>query len=513
MMKNVSPYLLPGCVILLLLCTLTDAKDGDVIQVYDLKEWKKIIKTRTNVLGTFGTTRQSLKDVFPLLESVAMAIKGKGTILVVDCKEAKKLCKNLKVKPAEHSKDYILKHYQSGSFNKDYDRQFTVSSMVSFMENPTADPPWSEDETASDVRHISNPNQFYKTVKKEKKPILAMFYAPWCGVCKMMKPEFAAAATRLKDKAVLIGMDVDTQQGYMVQQDFNITGFPTTWYFENGERKFKYWDKRTADVIVEWMGNPRPQPEDDEGAGSSKEEQWDTEGTEVAHLTADTFDEFISSNPSVLVMFYAPWCGHCKALKPDFVKAANIMKEEGIEGRLAAVDATAHTTLGSQYKVRSYPTLKYFQNGELKYDYASARSLDALVQYMKDPQPPPPPEPDWSEMETKVTHLDDETFKSFLKKKKNALVFYYAPWCGHCKAAKPHFAAAAEEIVDKKSTLAAVDCTKYKSICTEEGVEGFPTIKFYSYGKKGFKYMGPRNQEGFVDFMKNPMAFDPRNEL
>jgi hypothetical protein len=43
------------------------------------------------------------------------------------------------------------------------------------------------------------------------------------------------------------------------------------------------------------------------------------------------------------------------------------------------------------------------------------------------PKEPPPPELEWSEQETDVLHLTDENFKTILKKKKSALVFFYAP--------------------------------------------------------------------------------------
>ena len=64
--------------------------------------------------------------------------------------DAKKICKKLKISPDS----YILKHYKNGEFNRDYDRKFTVSSMVNFMRDPTGDLPWEEDATASDITHI-----------------------------------------------------------------------------------------------------------------------------------------------------------------------------------------------------------------------------------------------------------------------------------------------------------------------------------------------------------------------
>ena len=62
----------------------------------------------------------------------------------------------------------------------------------------SGDLPWDEDETSADVVHLSTPSQFNKLLKGEKGKLLVMFYAPWCGYCKRLKPDFAAAATELK---------------------------------------------------------------------------------------------------------------------------------------------------------------------------------------------------------------------------------------------------------------------------------------------------------------------------
>ena len=50
--------------------------------------------------------------------------------------------------------------------------------------------------------------------------------------------------------------------------------------------------------------------------------------------------------------------------------------------------------------------------------------------------------------ESSVVHLTGSDFDKAVKRKKHSLVMFYAPWCGHCKKAKPEFTAAADELAE-----------------------------------------------------------------
>lgn len=79
--------------------------------------------------------------------------------------------------------------------------------------------------------------------------------------------------------------------------------------------------------------------------------------------------------PANAAAVFAPWCGHCKALAPEYEEAATQLKEKNI--KLAKVDCTAQSELCQEYGVEGYPTLKVFRGLDSISPYSGQRKADA----------------------------------------------------------------------------------------------------------------------------------------
>jgi protein disulfide isomerase family A protein 3 len=101
-------------------------------------------------------------------------------------------------------------------------------------------------------------------------------------------------------------------------------------------------------------------------------------------LTDASFDGELEKAETALVMFYAPWCGHCKRMKPEFEKSAGELLQNDPPVTLAKVDCTeGGKEVCSKFEVRGYPTLKIFRNGELSSDYNGPREAAGITKFMK----------------------------------------------------------------------------------------------------------------------------------
>ena len=101
----------------------------------------------------------------------------------------------------------------------------------------------------------------------------------------------------------------------------------------------------------------------------------------VLVLTDADLDQALKEFSRILVEFYAPWCGHCMKLAPEYAKAAERLQAQTPPIRIAKVDATANPESAKKYRVQGYPSLKWFVKG-MPNDYEGPREADGIVDWV-----------------------------------------------------------------------------------------------------------------------------------
>lgn len=221
---------------------------------------------------------------------------------------------------------------------------------------------------------------------------------------------------------------------------------------------------------------------------------------EVITLTAENFDEHVDGSSNILVEFYAPWCGHCKNLAPEWKIAGDTFQPED-DIKIAALDATTANAIAAKYSVSGYPTIKFFPKGSTTpVDYSGGRTADTIVQWVNDKV--------GTSRKVKVTPsavtvLTEDNFDNLVLGQKAALVEFYAPWCGHCKSLAPKYDKLAEVFAGEKNiVIGKVDATQHEALAARYDIGGYPTLKFFPAGSsEPESYEGSRELDGMVDFI------------
>ncbi|KAF1934983.1 protein disulfide-isomerase [Clathrospora elynae] len=189
--------------------------------------------------------------------------------------------------------------------------------------------------------------------------------------------------------------------------------------------------------------------------------------SDVKQLKTDTFKSFIEENDLVLAEFFAPWCGHCKALAPEYETAATTLKEKNIA--LVKVDCTEEQDLCQEYGVEGYPALKVFRGLENVSPFGGQRKADSIVSYMTKQGLPA------------VSDVTKDTLEEFKTADKVVLVAYFA---ADDKASNETFTSVAHGLRDSFLFGATNDAALAKA----EGVKqpGLVLYKSFDNGKDVF---------------------------
>ncbi|KAI6689413.1 hypothetical protein NL676_026241 [Syzygium grande] len=112
----------------------------------------------------------------------------------------------------------------------------------------------------------------------------------------------------------------------------------------------------------------------------------------VLTLDHSNFSDTVSKHDFIVVEFYAPWCGHCKKLAPEYEKAASALSSHDPPIALAKIDANeeANKELASEYDIKGFPTIKILRKGgKIIQEYKGPREADGIVTYLKKQSGPP----------------------------------------------------------------------------------------------------------------------------
>lgn len=93
-------------------------------------------------------------------------------------------------------------------------------------------------------------------------------------------------------------------------------------------------------------------------------------------ITAQNFEETITSNDIVLVDFWAPWCGPCRSFAPTYEKVS----ENHTDIVFAKVNTEEEQELASHFQIRSIPTLMVFREQVILFAQAGMLSESQLEQ-------------------------------------------------------------------------------------------------------------------------------------
>lgn len=178
---------------------------------------------------------------------------------------------------------------------------------------------------------------------------------------------------------------------------------------------------------------------------------------------------------------FAPWCGHCKALAPEYEEAATTLKEKNIA--LAKIDCTEEADLCKEHGVEGYPTLKVFRGLDSVTPYSGQRKAPAIVSYMTKQSMPA------------VSVVDKATIEDFKIADKVVLVGYFA---ADDKASNETFGAVASNLRDNFLFGATSDAALAKA----EGVKQPAIVLYKSFDEGKTTFEEKFDKEAISTFAK-----------
>ncbi|KAG1740372.1 thioredoxin-like protein [Suillus lakei] len=242
-------------------------------------------------------------------------------------------------------------------------------------------------------------------------------------------------------------------------------------------------------------------------------------------LTPQDFKQTIADGVWFIEHF-SPYCRHCRNFEPTWNRVVDEFKKKPDLGiHMAQVNCALNGDLCTENGVTGYPQMNLYRNGQFVEIFTKDRDFDILVDFLLARAEPTANSltssttVEQEEMAAEIVPVDEnlviqasqvesnpsgdvisltsETFDNFVAQAPT-FVKFFAPWCGHCKKLAPTWTQVARRM-QHKLNIAEVNCDEFKSLCSKQGVTGYPMLFYYSHGAKT-EYTGSRKYEPLVAF-------------
>ncbi|KAF9420698.1 hypothetical protein BGZ94_009053 [Podila epigama] len=207
------------------------------------------------------------------------------------------------------------------------------------------------------------------------------FYSPDCSHSQKLAPTWESLAEEHKDWKSTRGFkfaEVDCLAQPDVCEDYDIVTYPTMQLFYKGKTVTRFTGRRNSERLSEFVAAQSAEfinaP-----AGLDLEEIGEVKVNalgKVVTLDEESYDRRTQFGPW-FVEYYAPWCGHCKALAPIFEELATALKGKV---NVAKVDCTTNENICHRHRIHGFPTIFMQQHGE-EVEYNFHRVLEPMVDF------------------------------------------------------------------------------------------------------------------------------------
>uniref|UniRef100_A0A3B4Y1V6 DnaJ homolog subfamily C member 10 n=1 Tax=Seriola lalandi dorsalis TaxID=1841481 RepID=A0A3B4Y1V6_SERLL len=293
-----------------------------------------------------------------------------------------------------------------------------------------------------------------------KEPWLVDFFAPWCPPCRALLPELRKASIQLAGQMKFGTLDCTIHHNLCSM--YNIQAYPTTVIF-NGSSVHEYEGQHSADGILEFIQ--------------------DLVSPSVLVLDPSSFAERVKGRAEGQIWavdFYAPWCGPCQALMPEWRRMARMLLGQILVG---SVDCQRFQSFCQTQGVRAYPEVRLYPGNARQPDRFTYNGWHRDAHSLRT----------WalSSLPRVSVDLTPDSFRSLVLSGQDHWVLdFYAPWCGPCQHFAPEFEVLAR-ILKGEVRAGKVDCQAHYQTCQSAGITAYPTVRFYPYrGSRRHEHSG-----------------------